>query len=73
MAELLSGRTTMTDPCDSKKLVLGTYLMLNEGIEGIVNYLFGMVLGMSKEELTVTCAKIRKQLKDPKCHAMYYV
>lgn len=46
--------------------------MINEGVEGIVNYLFGEYLGMSQDELTVVGAKIRKTLKDPKVHILYY-
>jgi len=64
-----------TWPADKhlKEVGAWNFLMLNEGIEGIVNYLFGEHLGMSKEELTVVCAKVRRQLKDPKVHCMYHL
>ena len=54
-----------------KEVGAWNYLMMSEGLEGIVNYLFGHFLGMSKEEILVTCTKVRRQLNDPKCHIMY--
>ena len=47
--------------------------MLNEGVESIVNYLFATHLGMSKEEVTVACAQVRKELKNPRIHPMYHL
>ena len=46
--------------------------MLREGLEGIVNYLFGHHLGMSKAELDVVCAKVRRDVTDPNIHCMYW-
>jgi hypothetical protein len=62
-----------TWPADKtlKEIGAWNYMMLDENLEGVVNYLFGHHLGMSKEELDVVCAKVRNQLKDPTCHIMY--
>jgi hypothetical protein len=46
-------------------------MMVDEFLEGFLNYLYSKHLGMSKEEIDVSCAKIRKQLRDPKVHCMY--
>ena len=46
-------------------------MMVDEFLEGLLNYLYSKILGMSKEEIAVACAKIRSQLRDPKVHTMY--
>ena len=46
------------------------YLQVTEGLESFVAFLISTRLGWSKEEVDVLCAKVRQQLKDPKCHSM---
>jgi hypothetical protein len=44
--------------------------MVDEYLEGMLNYLYSKILGMSPEEINVICARIRNQLRDPKVHCM---
>lgn len=44
-----------------------------EGLEAFTYALFTRHLGYSQEEVDVICADIRKEMKDPKMHAMFYL
>lgn len=44
-----------------------------EGLEAFTYALFTRVLGYSQQEVDVVCAKIRKEMKDPKMHAYFYM
>ncbi|KAL8926767.1 MAG: hypothetical protein Q9172_001643 [Xanthocarpia lactea] len=47
--------------------------LIMEGLEGFTYALFTRQLGMSKAEVEVICANIRKEMKDPKMHAMFHL
>ncbi len=49
------------------------YLQIMEGLEAFTYALFTRHLGYSKAEVEVICANIRKEMKDPKMHAMFYL
>ena len=44
-----------------------------EGLEAFTYALFTRVLGYTQQEVDVVCAKIRKEMKDPKMHAFFYM
>lgn len=44
-----------------------------EGLEGFTYALFTRQLGYTQKEVEVICANIRKEMKDPKMHAMFYL
>ena len=46
---------------------------MTEGLEAFTFAIFTRLLGYSKEEVEVLCAKARKELKDPKQHAMMHL
>lgn len=49
------------------------YVQIMEGLEAFTYALFTRQLGYSQAEVEVICAKIRKELKDPKLHAMFHL
>lgn len=44
-----------------------------EGLEGFTYALFTRQLGYSKEEVEVLCANIRKEMKSPKQHTLFFM
>ena len=56
-----------------KEVGAWNYLQVMEGLEAFLFRLFTNSLGYSAEEVKVTCAKIRADMKDPKMHAMFFV
>ena len=61
-------------PKDPKMKELGTYAYaaLAADVEGYVLYMASL-LGWSKEEVTVYCALLRRDVKDPRIHGYYKV
>ena len=61
-------------PADKHLKEIGAWnsAMVAEGVEGFIYYLFGM-LGWSKEEMDVLCARARAELRDPKFHPMFWL
>ncbi|MCJ1388337.1 hypothetical protein MMC18_001183 [Xylographa bjoerkii] len=64
-----------TWPADKhlKEIGAWNYLQCTEGLEAFCYAIFTRALGYSKEEVEVLCAKARKELKDSKQHAMFYL
>ncbi len=60
-------------PKDPKLKELGKWNFLNAdlGVEALCMALFTRVLGWSEREVQVLCAKVRKELRDPKIHAYW--
>ena len=56
-----------------KEVGAWNYLQISEGLEAFTYALFTRQLGYSQKEVDVVCAKIRKEMKDPKMHAMFYL
>ncbi|KAI4196934.1 MAG: hypothetical protein LQ346_003143 [Caloplaca aetnensis] len=56
-----------------KEVGAWNYLQIMEGLEAFTYALFTRHLGYSKAEVEVICANIRKEMKDPKMHAMFYL
>lgn len=54
-----------------KKIGLYNWMQLWEGLEGLSLRLFIDVLGWKREELEVLLMEVRKDLRDPKVHAMF--
>jgi hypothetical protein len=54
-----------------KEVGAWNFLQTMEGLEGFIYFLFSKVDGYTEDELKVTCAKTRQELKDPKIHSMY--
>lgn len=44
-----------------------------EGLEAFTFKLFTQYLGYEKKEVDVICASIRKEMRDPKLHAMFHL
>ena len=44
-----------------------------EGLEAFTYVIFKRALGYSKQEIDVVCAKIRKEMKDPRIHVYFYL
>lgn len=49
------------------------FLQVMEGLEAFLYVILKRALGYSKEEIDVVCAKIRKEMKDPRIHAYFYL
>lgn len=47
------------------------YLQVNEGLEGLTLRLYTGVLGWSEQEILALLAKVRKDLNNPRVHAMF--
>ena len=47
------------------------YLQLMQGLESFIYRLFTTMLGYSRAECDIVCAKIRQEMRDPKTH-MYF-
>lgn len=64
-----------TWPADKhlKEVGAWNYLQIMEGLEAFTYALFTRVLGYTRQEVDVVCAKIRKEMKDPKMHAYFYM
>ena len=58
---------------EQKEVGAWNYLQIMEGLEAFTYALFTRVLGYSQQEVDVVCAKIRKEMKDPKMHAFFYM
>ena len=56
-----------------KEVGAWNYLQIMEGLEAFTYALFTRVLGYTQQEVDVVCAKIRKEMKDPKMHAYFYL
>ncbi|KAI4289606.1 MAG: hypothetical protein L6R35_001117 [Caloplaca aegaea] len=56
-----------------KEIGAWNYLQIMQGLEGFTYALFTRRLGYSKAEVEVICANVRKEMKDPKLHAMYHL
>ncbi|KAL9000018.1 MAG: hypothetical protein Q9169_001263 [Polycauliona sp. 2 TL-2023] len=56
-----------------KEVGAWNYLQIMEGLEAFTYALFTRNLGMSKAEVEVICANIRKEIKNPKMHAMFHL
>ncbi|KAF6223568.1 hypothetical protein HO133_000411 [Letharia lupina] len=56
-----------------KEVGAWNYLQIMEGLEAFTYALFTRVLGYSQQEVDVVCAKIRKEMKNPKMHAYFYL
>ena len=56
-----------------KEIGAWNYLQIMEGLEGFTYALFTRQLGYSKEEVEVLCANIRKEMKSPKQHTLFFM
>ena len=56
-----------------KEVGAWNYLQIFEGLEAFTYALFTRILGYSRQEVDVVCAKIRKDMKNPKMHAFFYL
>ena len=56
-----------------KEVGAWNYLQITEGLEAFTYALFSRVLGYSQKEIDVICSKIRKEMKDPRMHAYFYL
>ncbi|KAL9042880.1 MAG: hypothetical protein Q9180_000264 [Flavoplaca navasiana] len=56
-----------------KEVGAWNFLQIMEGLEGFTYALFTRNLGMSKAEVEVICANIRKEIKNPAMHAMFHL
>ncbi|CAL8582130.1 hypothetical protein XPA_007803 [Xanthoria parietina] len=56
-----------------KEVGAWNYLQIMEGLEAFTYALFTRHLGMSKAEVEVICANIRKEIKNPAMHAMFHL
>ena len=57
--------------CLQKEVGAWNYLQCMEGLEAFSYGIFTRILGYSKREVDVVCAKIRKDLKNPKIHPFF--
>ncbi|KAK3956947.1 S-adenosyl-L-methionine-dependent methyltransferase [Pseudoneurospora amorphoporcata] len=57
-------------PQDPKEKEIGRYasVTISSDVEGLIQYMFGNVLGWSKEEMAVYSAHVRRELKDASLH-----
>ncbi|MCJ1306948.1 hypothetical protein MMC25_000592 [Agyrium rufum] len=64
-----------TWPADKhlKEIGAWNFLQIMEGLEGFCYAIFSRMLGYTKEEVDVLCAKIRSELRDPKQHVLVYL
>ncbi|CAD6573919.1 MAG: hypothetical protein ASARMPRED_006361 [Alectoria sarmentosa] len=64
-----------TWPADKhlKEVGAWNYLQIMEGLEAFTYALFTRVLGYSQQEVDVVCAKIRKEMRNSKMHAYFYL
>ena len=60
-------------PFLQKEIGAWNYLQLMEGVESFLYALFTRRLGYTKEEVELLCTRIKKEMKDPKLHAMVYM
>lgn len=60
-------------PRDKTKQELGIWakVAVESDLEGYVNYIWGLVLGWTPEEISTYCAALRRELKDTRIHGMY--
>ncbi|KAL8716020.1 MAG: hypothetical protein Q9225_006293 [Loekoesia sp. 1 TL-2023] len=56
-----------------KEVGAWNYLQIMEGLEAFTLALFTREAGYSVDEVKVICANIRKEIKDPKMHAMFHL
>lgn len=56
-----------------KEVGAWNFLQINEGLEAFTLALFTREAGYSVDEVKVICANIRKEIKDPKMHVMFYL
>lgn len=56
-----------------KEVGAWNYLQIMEGLEAFTYGLFTRTLGYSQQEVDVVCAEIRKEMKNPKMHAYFYL
>ncbi|KAL9006940.1 MAG: hypothetical protein Q9188_000316 [Gyalolechia gomerana] len=56
-----------------KEVGAWNFLQINEGLEAFTLALFTREAGYSVDEVKVICANIRKEIKDPKLHSMFYL
>ncbi|KAL8935196.1 MAG: hypothetical protein Q9211_004827, partial [Gyalolechia sp. 1 TL-2023] len=56
-----------------KEVGAWNFLQINEGLEAFTLALFTREVGFSVDEVTVICSDIRKEIKDPKMHCMFYL
>ncbi|CAF9915342.1 MAG: hypothetical protein ALECFALPRED_010113 [Alectoria fallacina] len=64
-----------TWPADKhlKEVGAWNYLQIMEGLEAFTYALFTRVLGYSQQEVDVVCAKIRREMRNSKMHAYFYL
>ncbi|KAJ4408445.1 hypothetical protein N0V85_004231 [Neurospora sp. IMI 360204] len=60
-------------PTDKTQQELGIWakMALESDLEGYVNYIWGVVLGWTPEEISTYCAAFRRELKNTRIHGMY--
>ena len=56
-----------------KEVGAWNYLQVMEGLEAFTYALFTRQLGYAKEEVEVLCANMRKELKSPKLHILFFM
>ena len=56
-----------------KEVGAWNYLQIMEGLEAFTLALFTREAGYTVDEVKVICANIRKEIKDPKMHVMFYL
>lgn len=56
-----------------KEVGAWNYLQIMEGLEAFTYALFSRVLGYKQAEIDVVCDRIRKEMKDHRMHAFFYL
>ena len=59
-----------TDP-KQKEIGLYCYATVSSDVEGLLQFMFGNVLGWTQEEMTVFAAHARRELKDLSIHGYW--
>lgn len=54
-----------------KEIGLYAYATMTTDVEGIINLMFGSIMGWSQEEITVYAAYLRQQLRRKDVHGYY--
>lgn len=64
-----------TWPADRRMKEIGAWnlLQLQEGLEGMIYFVFTRLLNLSKEQVDVLAAKFRQEVKSPKIHPMCHL
>ncbi|MCJ1351091.1 MAG: hypothetical protein MMC33_001073 [Icmadophila ericetorum] len=64
-----------TWPADKhlKEVGAWNYLQIMEGLEAFTYAVFTRMLGYTKEEVEVMCATMRKEIRNPKLHSLFYL